>query len=471
MVFASEDDFMDDFGHGEATGGAEVEGDNLFGSEDESVDKVRGLGDRELDSGNDEDLIDRAPPKAEAEEMDYDTRDARVLDSTVWRHPLPQPADGEVSFNFMPSTSKLTLFQYNILRLPKFLGIEPLPYEPDIFKLPDSDHHSDTKSTSFSASAIAASTIRYRTKSPSKLESNTVVYKWTDGSTTISVGEQHFVLQTKPLAPPRDSKMYQEVQDSHSYVASPSIASQLLVMVGHLTNQHTVRPNKDIEDDALEKLQRGLAAAARGSSKGDVKDGPAVIMSTQDPELQKKRAEMAEKERLRAQRRRETAAEKASLGVSRRPGNSGLNVDDLEGRGGRRAPGPGRKPPGAKRARRRAEYDSDDDLPRGRTREDEYDKEDDFLADSDEELEVGEEVDDEDDMLDDESEKEEPKAKKQKTKSKPEETSATDADADADADAEADLDDDEAPAPAASSEPSGGRGRKGRNIIEDDDDE
>ena len=306
--------------------------------------------------------------------------------------------------------------------------------------------------------------MRYRANSSGKLESNTVVYKWSDGSTTLAVGDQHFVLQTKPLAPPKGSKTYQEIQDSHSYVASPSISSQLLVMVGHLTNQHTVRPNKDIEDDALEKLQRGLAAAARGSSKVDAKDGPALIMNTQDPELQKKQAEQAEKERMRAQRRRETQAEKASLGISRRPGPGGLNVDDLEGHGGRRAPGSGRKPPGTKRPRRRPEYDSDDDLPRGRTREDEYDKEDDFLADSDEELEVGDEDDDED-ILDEESEKEEPKAKKQKTQSKPEELS------DSDADAEADLEDDDAPAPVTSSEVAAGRGRKGRNIIEDDDDE
>ncbi|KAG0649677.1 RNA polymerase-associated LEO1 [Hyphodiscus hymeniophilus] len=423
------------------------EGDDLFGSEAGS-EKVRELSDRELDSGDDEEGLDSAAPK-EIQETDYDIKNATILDSTVWRHPVPRPAKGE----------------FDILRLPKFLGIEPLAYDPVTFELPNADHHSDTKSANFSASATAGSTMRYRTNTSGKLESNTVVYKWSDGSSTIAVGNQHFVLQTKPLAPSKDSKTYQEVQDSHSYIASPSIASQLLVMVGHLTNQHTVRPNKDIEDDALEKLQRGLAAAARGSSKRDVKDGPALIMNTQDPELQKKQAELAEKDRLRAQRRRETAAEKASLGVTRRPGMGGLNVDDLEGRGGRRPTGSGRKPSGPKRARRRPEYDSDDDLPRGRTREDEYDKEDDFLADSDEELEVGDDDEDDDEMVDDESEKEQPKAKKQKTQSKPEELS------DADADAEADLEDDEAPAPGTSSEPTGGRGRKGRNIIEDDDDE
>lgn len=307
--------------------------------------------------------------------------------------------------------------------------------------------------------------MRYR-KNPStgELESNTVVYKWSDGSKTISIGDQHYVLQTKPLAPPKDSKPYQEVQDSHSYVAAPSITSQLLVMIGHMANQYTVRPNKDIEDDALEKLQRSLAAATRGGNKGDEKSGPQVITNTQDPELQKKRAEVAEKERMKAQRRRETAAEKANL--PRRPGG-GLSVDDLEGRAGRRAPGSGRKPPSAKRPRRRAEYDSDDDLPRGRNREDEYDKEDGFLASSDEDLEEGQEgdEDEEEEMIDEESETEEPRAKKLKP-SKPEESGGIDADADADVD----FAEEDATAPPASGEPATGRGRK-RNIIEDDDDE
>ncbi|PMD48507.1 hypothetical protein L207DRAFT_627227 [Hyaloscypha variabilis F] len=438
MASSEEDDVMEN--------SADLE-DDLFGDDDEEpTEKVRELSDRELDSGDDEERNDRAP-RDDAEEVDYgDGRDVQIQESTVWRHPIPKPVDGEL----------------NTLRLPKFLGIEPHIFEPDSFKPPVSDHHTDTKSANFSASAVAASTMRYR-RDPAtgKLESNTVVYRWSDGTTTVSVGDQHYELQSKPLAPSRDSKTYQEVQDSHSYVATPSLVSQLLVMVGHMTNEYTVRPNKEVEDDALEKLQRSLAAATRGGHKGDDKNGPELITNTQDPELQKKRAELAEKERMRAQRRREAAAEKAGL---RGPagGRGGLSVDDLEGRSGRRAPGSARKP--VKQRRHRPEYDSDDDLPRGgRNREDEYDKEDDFLASSDEDLEEGGGDDDEDEeeMLDEESERDEPKSKKQKL-SKPEETS------DADADAEADLDDDEAPAPVAH-EPVG-RGRK-RNVIEDDDDE
>jgi RNA polymerase-associated protein LEO1 len=346
--------------------------------------------------------------------------------------------------------------------MPKFLGIEPRAFESQTFKIPTSDHHSETKSANFSASAVAASTIRYR-KNPStgKLESNTVVYRWSDGSTTIGVGDQHYELQGKPLAPPRDSKTYQEVQDSHAYLASPSIASQLLVIVGHMTNQYTVRPNKDIEDDALEKLQKSLAAATRGGHKGgDDKGGPELITNTEDPELQKKKAELAEKERMRLQRRRETAAEKANIPKHSLGGRGGLSVDDLEGRSGRRAPGAGRNK-GPKPRRRRPEYDSDDELPRGRNREDEYDKEDDFLASSDEE-ELAEGDDDDEEELLDESDREQPKSKRQKT------SKAADL-SDADADAEADLDDDEAPVAGGSTEPAG-RGRK-RLIIEDDDDE
>ncbi|KAG9235655.1 Leo1-like protein-domain-containing protein [Amylocarpus encephaloides] len=421
----------------------DVDQDDLFGDEeDEELEaaKPRELDDEDLDSGDDEHRVDRVQKYAEdypdddgeGERLEY-----RISEQTVPRHPLPKPVDGE----------------FNAFRLPKFLGIEPRAYTPDTFKIRTTDHHSDKRSNNFSPSATTLSTMRYRKDSAGNLESNTVVYKWSDGSTTICVGDQHYELQTKPLAPPRDSKPYLEVQDSHSYLATPSIAAQVLILFGHMTNEYTVRPNKSIEDDALEKLQKSMAAATR---KGDSKNGPEMIINTQDPELQKKKAELAEKERMKLQRRRETAAEKAVHGGSRR-GAAGLTVGELEG-GRSRGPGAGRKAP--KRSRRSGEYDTDDDeLPSGKGKQDEYDKEDGFLASSDEELEVGED-DDEEEILDD-SERDEPKPKKRKT-SRVEETS--------DADAEADLDDDEAPPASAANDGPAGRGRK-RNVIEDEDDE
>lgn len=87
MASTSEDDVMDTAGDAD---------DDLFGSE-EGGEKVRELSDRELDSGDDQDRYDRAPAKPDSEDIEYaSNRDTRVLASTLWRHPLPNPADGEV---------------------------------------------------------------------------------------------------------------------------------------------------------------------------------------------------------------------------------------------------------------------------------------------------------------------------------------------------------------------------------------
>ncbi|KAH8165693.1 hypothetical protein CIB48_g2574 [Xylaria polymorpha] len=224
-----------------------------------------------------------------------------------------------------------------------------------------------------------------------------------------------------------------------------------LLTVGHINEQYTVLLNRDMQDEATIKLAESMAAAARGKRPNE---SDMIITATRDPELQKKEAEMAEKERMKAQRRRENAAARID---SRTTGyrSGGLSVNDLEG--GRRGAGGSRKrgAGGAARPkRRRPEYDSDDDLPSGTRRQDEYDREDDFIAPSDDDM-ISEVEDDEEeeDLLDDEEE-EAPRKKRQKT-AEPEE--------DDDADADADLDDIDAPAPAEQT-----RARR-RNIVDDDD--
>lgn len=273
-----------------------------------------------------------------------------------------------------------------------------------------------------------------------------------------------------------DAKTYQDVLDSHQYLATPYVSTQLLHVVGHMTNQYTVRPNKEIQDYALEKLASGLAAAARGRNKGDNKSGLTLISTTQDPELQKKQAEMAEKERMKVQRRRETAAARADqqAGKVRTGIGGGLTLDDLE-RGGSRNTGSRKKrsaPAGPRRARRRADYDSDDDLPHGRSREDEYDLNDGFLAPSDEDIE-GEEGDDDEseEEIDEGSEEEKgPEAKKRKTDTAVRSTDV-DAEGDSDLDAEGEIDDGGVPTESVLvGDATGARGRK-RQIIEDDEDE
>lgn len=86
---SSEEDAMDN---------ASNPDEDLFGSDDESVqNKVHELSDRELDSGEGEGDDDRPRQKADTEEREGSTRaNAAILDSTVWRHPLPRPFDKEV---------------------------------------------------------------------------------------------------------------------------------------------------------------------------------------------------------------------------------------------------------------------------------------------------------------------------------------------------------------------------------------
>jgi RNA polymerase-associated protein LEO1 len=297
--------------------------------------------------------------------------------------------------------------------------------------------------------------------------------RWSDGTITLAIGDQTYELLAKPLAPElrdKDGKGYQDVLDSHQYVATPYVESQVLHIVGHMTNQFTVKPNKEIDDDALEKLQSSLSAAAKGGHKRDNKDGIAIISSTQDPELQKKQAEMLEKEKLKAQRRRENAAARIEQQAGRvRSGMGGLSIDDLE-RGASRFPGSRKKrtaPVGPRRARRKADYDSDDeDVPRGRNREDEYDLEDDFLAPSDEELEEGDGDDESEEEIDEGSEDESPKTKKQKTSNI---KADADAEGDSDVDAEGEIDDVIVQEQPAATEATAGRSRR-RVIIDDDED-
>jgi RNA polymerase-associated protein LEO1 len=282
------------------------------------------------------------------------------------------------------------------------------------------------------------------------------MHKWSDGSVTVQIGDQHYEIQSKPLAPPADAKTYQEVLDSHQYLASPHVGSQVLLIVGKISEQFDARANTDVEADAVHALRTSMAAYGRNSAGN--KDGIAVITNTQDPELQKKKAEMAERERMKNQRRKDlqlARADHQTGRIARATVGAGLSLDDLES--GRRGASSGRKPPRPRAPRRQRQYSSDEDLPRRGNREDEYDREDDFLASSDEELEVADGDDDEEELLDDEDEA--PRSKKRKSTR---EESVSDADADAE------IDDD---LPSGTAESGNATRGKRRNVIEDDEDD
>ncbi|KAH6660323.1 Leo1-like protein-domain-containing protein [Truncatella angustata] len=401
--------------------------DDLFGDAGDDAelqsDNERVLSDGDLASERD-DREQRYDNDMDVDEQDVEVKNINVLPQPLYRHRAPKTKDGKLQS----------------LRPPNFLRLAAEEYDPNTFEPTQWDQENIR-------SDQPKNIIRYqRDPDTGKLKSNALVHRWSDGSITLSVGGEHYEVQRKMLAPPGD-KPYSEVQDAHYYAAAAHLASNLLVTMGHVSEQYTVLPNRNMQDDAVAMLASRMQAVARNK----LKSADNIFTATIDPELQRKEAELAEKERMKAQRRRENAASRLDNRTSGYR-SGGLSIGDLEG--GRRGVGGPRKrgQPGASRPKkRRPEYDSDDDLPAGRGRNEDYDLEDDFIAASDDEESVAEE-DDEEDILDDEDEEEERPRKKRPRAAEPE---------DEDADADADLDDLDAPA---------ARNRR-RHIVDDDDDD
>src|SRR5688572_10908534 len=206
------------------------------------------------------------------------------------------------------------------MRIPKFLKVHPMAYDPDTFQPSEFD-------VANALSANPQQVVRHR-KDPStgELKSNTNVYRWSDGSITISVGGEHYEVSRKALGPAPD-KPYNELQDGHYYAASVELSTNLMVTVDHITEQYNVRPNKEVGDEALNRLAERMAEATNAGRSDNM-----IIRTTKDPEMQKRQAELAEKEREKARRRRENAAAKMDGGpMGRSGGRGGLSIGDLDG--------------------------------------------------------------------------------------------------------------------------------------------
>ena len=337
-----------------------------------------------------------------------------------------------------------------MLSFPSYLGIEPKAFTPSDWKPPASEHHTtDAPSSTFSAYNTSNNTIRWRhsPSEPRRLQSNARVLRWSDGSLTVQVASnarEQFALSAKALAPPQinpskptptslhgnqavGKATYNPRLDSHTYLASPHEAVSLLQITNHITSSLAVQSYADQDDDALIKLQESIAAANKGH-KGT--EGVEIIHITEDPELAKKKAEVAQKEMQKAARRRQQQEDKERDRSNRvfgrsglRPGGygGGLTVGGLEDDEGTARPRARPSKPKAKRPRRRnSEYSDDEEFTnRGRTREDEYDEDDGFLVRSDEEPElVADESEEEEDI---DMEDERPKKKSSQKEAAPEE--------------------------------------------------
>jgi RNA polymerase-associated protein LEO1 len=192
---------------------------------------------------------------------------------------------------------------------------------------------------------------------------------------------------------------YEPRLDSHTYLASIHQETAFAQLTNHVTTSLTVQANIEENDDALIRLQEQMAAMSKGYAKADQAAGPGVLTVIEDPELAKRKAEVAERDRLRAQKRRETQEQRMRDRQSGVLARAGLRNPYASGVGELEGGVPRARKPARKQRRRGSEYsDDEDDYRGGRTREDEYDEDDGFVAGSDEEVEYME--DDEADDLD-----------------------------------------------------------------------
>jgi len=171
----------------------------------------------------------------------------------------------------------------------------------------------------------------------------------------------------------------------------------MLRATNKLTASLSVLPNTKKNDEALARLQQSTAAANRSAL---AEGGRFRLEATlEDPDLARKRAELAEREKLRAQRRADNAQTRqmlrnaATLGRVGPGRPAGLSAADLEDDGG---PGFGRRAGAASRPRKRTARRGD----RSESEEMDYEDEEDegFIAKDDEEEEEDDEDEEEDEL-------------------------------------------------------------------------
>lgn len=303
------------------------------------------------------------------------------------------------------------------LNMPPFLGVKHKSFQPSTYESPTVPHEArnpnnveNTATTSkFSPFSTASTTMFWRRdpKNSELIQSNSRFVRWSDGSITLQIASQpkdHYRVSTNPLRQGWPKKQgggatqdYDPTKDTHNYLAAPhAVVGVDLQIVQPFDAAIKIQPTGDYVDESVLKLQQSLAATT------EQHDPIATLRSMRvDPELAKREAEKFEKDRVKANRKVEAAQERlvsrrdrviGRAGMGGRLGGAGLSIAGLEDEDGMPGARGSTKAKAAKRRKtnRRGEIysdDEDEDNHRGRGA-DEYDRGDDFLADSDEEPEI-----------------------------------------------------------------------------------
>ena len=175
--------------------------------------------------------------------------------------------------------------------------------------------------------------------------------------------------------------------ESHTYLAAIHQISGFAQITNYVTTALSVQSTADQNDDALIRLQESMAAALKGNKAG-ADGGVPIISISEDPELAKKKAEIAERDKARVQRRRQNQEERDRdrTTKNRTVVRTGLSVIALEDES--LANSRARAKPARKSRRRNSEYSEDEEEYGGRARskEDGYDVDGEFVVNDEEEV-------------------------------------------------------------------------------------
>lgn len=271
-------------------------------------------------------------------------------------------------------------------------------------------------------------TVRWRhaPSNPTEIQSNARINRWEDGSLTLQLASDpkvHYEMDCNLTAPPQVNPRIptptsaiagQFRKDQYTYLVVPAESAESLRVTHKVTAGLQLKNPQSEHEQAIQLLK--LETMQLASVQKVIGVSGDMVATEEDPELGRKRAEIAERSALRDRKKRENAQERERMRSDRTMGRAGLsstrygglNVgmledDEVEGSGGRSQPAKARAKP---RRRRNSEYSEDEDFGRKRfTKEDSYDQEDDFLAPSDEEEEVDDDEDPDDGIVEDSRQK------------------------------------------------------------------
>lgn len=313
----------------------EEEVDDLFGDDEEELSKPKST---LSDDEND------------SESEPEDTKELKTLDITLPRHAISHKPEQDTY----------------IIKMPAFLNVEAHPFDPNEFKEKVAQSAKERSKSSMDASQVQndltaekllnENTVRWRYSNSGNDEiikqSNAHFVQWDDGSLLVKIGSELFDFKDIPLFDNFLARSYVE----HEVLQNDSV----------ITKSANLLPTSTFTE-----THRRLTQAVKNIQK---KTSILNTLTEKDPMLKQRIADEDERKSLKLKRQIET---KRRLQEER--------LGKLE------SPAPGRAPAGTHESayeRFERTYNAD-----------EYDEEDDFVANDDEELEV--EDDDDDVHLDD----------------------------------------------------------------------